>query len=78
MKREREIVRLVLSESEDYEMIVGGTAGIYTARVSRKRCGQWPFILMDFRGFYEAAGDFAQALADRFYEEFRRRVKTEA
>ena len=64
MKREREIVRLVLSESEDYEMIVGGTAGIYTARVSRKRCGQWPFILMDFRGFYEAAGDFAQALAE--------------
>ena len=62
-RHEKELVRWVLSESEDYEMIVGPAAGIYTARVSRKRYENWVFSMMDFAGFHEAVGNFPQILA---------------
>ena len=62
-----ELVRWVLSESDDYEMIVGQKAGVYTARVSRKRYAHWAFSLMDFTGFHEAAGNFPQVLAAEEY-----------
>lgn len=58
-----ELVRWVLSDSDDYEMIVGPAGGVYTARVSRKRYAQWAFSMMDFIGFHESAGNMPQVLA---------------
>lgn len=58
-----ELVRWVLSDSEDYEMIVGPAGGVYTARVSRRRYAQWAFSMMDFSGFHESVGNMPQVLA---------------
>lgn len=58
-----ELVRWVLSDSDEYEMIVGPAGGIYTARVSRKRYAQWAFSMMDFIGFHESVGNRPQILA---------------
>lgn len=58
-----ELVRWVLTDEEEYEMIVGPAGGVYTARVSRKRHAQWVFSMMDFIAFHESIGNFPQVLA---------------